>query len=201
MLDWIIQIISSLGYVGIAVLMILENIFPPIPSEIIMPLAGFTITQGNFKFTLVVLSGAVGSLLGMLPWYYVGKRVGEKRLRRWIDRHGKWLTLTGKDIDRSKRWFNKYGGAVVLFGRVIPGIRTYISIPAGLEEMPLFSFLLYSTIGTICWVSLLTCSGYLLGQHYHLVEQFLKPISGIVLAILFVALVVWFIRRRNCQRH
>lgn len=201
MIDWITQLITSLGYIGIALLMVLENIFPPIPSEIIMPLAGFTVTQGKFNFVLVILAGVIGSLLGMLPWYYVGKRVGEKRLRKWVNKHGKWLTLSGKDIDRSKQWFNNYGGITVLFGRLIPGIRTYISIPAGLEEMPLAAFFLYSTIGTVGWVTLLTYSGYLLGQNYHLVERWLRPISGIVITGLIVLLIFWFIQRKKHQNH
>lgn len=101
-----------------------------------MPLAGFTTTQSQLSFVWVVVAGTIGSMLGALPWYYIGRRTGERRLRRWIDRHGRWLTLSGEDIDKSKRWFDQYGGPIVLFGRFVPGIRTFISVPAGLEEMP-----------------------------------------------------------------
>jgi membrane protein DedA with SNARE-associated domain len=149
MLNWITNIISSLSYWGIALLMLLENILPPIPSEVIMPLAGFTAQKGQLNLLFVILAGTVGSILGALPWYYISKLVGEQRLRQWVDRHGKWLTLSGEDIDKFQQWFNKYGGAVVFFGRLIPGVRTYISVPAGFEEMPLFAFLLYSTVGTL----------------------------------------------------
>lgn len=107
MLDWITNTISSFGYIGIALLMLLENIFPPLPSEVIMPLAGFTVQQGKLTLPLVVLAGTVGSILGALPWYYASQLVGEKRLRQWVDRHGKWLTLSGLDIDKSKQWYRK----------------------------------------------------------------------------------------------
>lgn len=197
MLNWITSTIATLNYWGIALLMLLENILPPIPSEIIMPLAGFTVTQGKLNFVGVVVAGTIGSILGALPWYYIGKRVGEKRLRQWIDQHGKWLTLSAEDIDQSKQWFDKYGGAVVLFGRLIPGIRTFISVPAGFEEMPWFEFLLYSTIGTVCWNILLTYAGVLLGQNYQIIEKFLGPISGVVLAGLLVFFGLWFLRRKK----
>lgn len=197
MLDWITNTISSFGYIGIALLMLLENIFPPLPSEVIMPLAGFTVQQGQLTLPLVILAGTVGSILGALPWYYVGKVLGEKRLRQWVDRHGKWLTLSGSDIDKSKQWFRKYGVAVVFFGRLIPGIRTFISIPAGFEEMSLLPFLLYSTVGTLLWVGMLGYAGFILGQNYQLVKQYLSPISLMVLVLLLAVLGIWFVRRRR----
>ncbi|MBD2307736.1 DedA family protein [Chroococcidiopsis sp. FACHB-1243] len=197
MLNWITNIISSLSYWGIALLMLLENILPPIPSEVIMPLAGFTAQKGQLNLLFVILAGTVGSILGALPWYYIGKQVGERRLRQWVDRHGKWLTLSGEDIDKSQQWFNKYGGAVVFFGRLIPGVRTPISIPAGFEEMPLFAFLLYSTVGTLLWVGLLSYAGFVLGQNYQLVKKFLTPISIVVAVVLALVLGVWIFRRRQ----
>ncbi|MEC4814201.1 MAG: DedA family protein [Scytonema sp. PMC 1069.18] len=200
MVDWITDIISSLNYWGIALLMVLENIFPPLPSEVIMPLAGFTANQGKLRLLWVIVSGVIGSVLGALPWYYVGRTVGEKRLKRWADRHGKWLTVSGEDIDKSKRWFNKYGGSVVFFGRLIPAIRTLISIPAGLEDMSFFPFLLYSTIGTFLWVGLLAYAGYLLGENYQLVKQYLGPVTIVVIAAIAIALSIWFIRRKRKQK-
>lgn len=197
MLNWITNIISSLSYWGIALLMLLENILPPIPSEVIMPLAGFTAQQGQLNLLFVILAGTVGSILGALPWYYIGKQVGERRLRQWVDRHGKWLTLSGEEIDKSQQWFNKYGGAVVFFGRLIPGVRTLISIPAGFEEMPLFAFLLYSIAGTFLWVGLLSYAGFVLGQNYQLVKKFLTPISIVVAVVLVLVLGIWIVRRRK----
>lgn len=199
MLDWVTNIISSFGYVGIALLMFLENVFPPIPSELIMPLAGFTVTQGKLSMQFVILAGTLGSVLGVLPWYYVGKIVGEKRLREWIDKYGKWLTLSGADIDRSKRWLDKYGKATVFFGRLVPGIRTFISVPAGLDKMSLVPFILYSFAGSFIWTALLTYAGFILGNNFQLVEKYIGPISGIVFASLAIFLIISFIRRRNRQ--
>lgn len=197
MLDWVTNIISSFGYLGIGFLMFLENVFPPIPSELIMPLAGFTVTQGQLNLQFVILAGTLGSVFGALPWYYLGKVVGEQRLRKWIDKHGKWLTLSGKDIDKSKRWLDKYGKATVFFGRLIPGIRTYISVPAGLDKMPLVPFLLYSFAGSLIWTAILTYAGYLLGDNFKLVEKYIKPISVIIIATIVIYLIISFIRRKN----
>lgn len=201
MLDWITNTITGLGYWGIALLMFLENLFPPIPSEVIMPLAGFTVIQGKLNFAWVLFAGTVGSVVGALPWYYLGKKVGKKSLRRWIDRHGHWLTLSVEDIDKSQRWFNQYGNIVVLFGRLIPGIRTFISVPAGFEQMPWATFLIYSTIGTVCWNVLLLYAGFVLGQNYQLVEKYLGPISIAVLGgIVLLFVVSWLKRRRKRKR-
>ncbi|WP_040484377.1 DedA family protein [Lyngbya aestuarii] len=197
MLDWITQGIADWGYMGIVLLMLLENIIPPIPSEVIMPLAGFTIAEGKLSFIGVILSGVVGSILGALPWYYLGKNWGEKKLRKWIEWRGQWLTLSVEDLERSQEWFNRYGNWVVLLGRVIPGIRTYISIPAGLENMQLFSFLVYSTVGTTLWISFLTIIGYWLGDNYTLVKQFLSPISTLVIVILLITFCIWFYTRKK----
>ncbi|MGG6295651.1 DedA family protein [Leptolyngbya sp. AN02str] len=200
MLDWITTTIATFNYWGIALLMLLENIFPPIPSELIMPLAGFTVTQGKLNFVWVIVAGTVGSILGAFPWFYIGRRVGEQRLQRWVDRHGKWLALSGEDIDKSKRWFDQYGGVVVLFGRLVPGIRTLISVPAGFEEMPWAKFLLYSLVGTVAWNILLTYAGILLGQNYQLIEKFLGPISGIVLVGLLIFAGVWIMKRKQRRK-
>lgn len=199
MLDWIVNIISSLGYLGIAFLMLLENFFPPISEEIIMPLAGFAAYRGELSFPFVILAGTTGTVIGAMFWYRIGQLVGEKRIKKWVEKHGKWLNLSGEDIDKSKKWFGKYGGIVVFFGRLIPGIRTYISIPAGFEEMPLLFFLLYSAAGSCLWVGVLTYAGFALGQNYQLVERFLGPVSTVVLVAFFFGLGVWLIRHRKSK--
>lgn len=199
MLDWITNIISSLGYVGIALLMFLENLFPPIPSELIMPLAGFTVTQSKLDLQIVILAGTLGSVLGALPWYYVGKVVSEARLRNWINKHGKWLTLSTSDIDKSKRWMRKYGKAVIFFGRLVPGIRTFISVPAGLDQMPLIPFVLYSFAGSLLWTAILAYAGFVLGQNFQLVEKYVGPLSGIIIAAIIIFLIISFIRRQSRQ--
>ncbi len=190
---------NSLGYLGIGLLMFLENIFPPIPSELIMPLAGFTVAQGKLNFGMVILAGVLGTVLGTLPWYYAGKILGEQRLKSWADRYGRWLTISSKDIDRADRWFDKHADKAVFFCRLVPGIRTLISLPAGISGMHLVPFLLYSTLGTLLWVSLLTYAGYVLGDNYELVEKYLAPVSKIVLITLVIGFIIWLVRR-NMRR-
>lgn len=197
MLEWITNTMDSLGYLGIGLLMFLENLFPPIPSELIMPLAGLTVAQGKLQFAPVVVAGVVGTMLGALPWYYMGKILSEQRLKRLADRYGKWLTISSKDITEAKRWFDKHGGKAVFFCRIVPGVRTLISLPAGISNMRLVPFLLYSTLGTLLWVGTLTYAGYVLGENYELVEQYLGPVSKIVLFALIVAFIVWFVRRKK----
>lgn len=196
MLESIINTINSLGYVGIALLMALENLVPPIPSELIMPLAGFTVTQGEMNFFIVVIAGTIGSVLGATPWYFLGKSWGLKRTKKIADRYGKWLTLSGKDVDKAKVWFDRRGYIATGLGRLVPGIRTYISLPAGISKMPLFSFLIYSTIGTIVWVSFLTGTGYILGANYERVGDYLRPISTIVIFGLLVISIYFVLKRR-----
>jgi membrane protein DedA with SNARE-associated domain len=186
---------NSLGYWGIGLMMFLENLFPPIPSELIMPLAGFTVAQGKLEFVPVVVAGVVGTVLGALPWYYAGKILGEQRLKSLADRYGKWLTISSKDITRATGWFDNHGSKAVFFCRLVPGVRTLISLPAGITRMPLLPFLLYSTFGTLLWVGLLTYAGYLLGDNYELVEEYLGPVSKIVIATLLAAFIVWVVKR------
>ena len=195
MVEWITSTMDSLGYWGIGLLMFLENLFPPIPSELIMPLAGFTVSQGKLEFAPVVFAGVFGTVIGALPWYYAGKILGEQRLKSLADRYGKWLTVSSKDITRATGWFDNHGGKAVLLCRLVPGVRTLISLPAGISNMPLIPFLIYSTIGTTLWVGLLTYAGYALGNNYQLVEEYLAPVSKIALAIILVAFAIWVIRR------
>ncbi len=195
MVDWITSTMTSMGYVGIALLMFAENLFPPIPSELIMPLAGFTVAQGDMNFVLAVLAGLAGTMLGALPWYYAGKILGEERLKSLADKYGKWITVSSRDIDKADNWFDRHGSKAVFLGRLVPGIRTIISLPAGLSEMHLVPFLIYSTIGSALWIFGLTYAGYLLGDNYDLVDEYLGPVSKIVLATLIIGFAIWVGRR------
>jgi membrane protein DedA with SNARE-associated domain len=197
---WVVSTMKTMGYLGVGLLMFLENLFPPIPSELIMPLAGFTVAKGEMDFFLVVLAGVVGTMLGALPWYYAGKLLGEERLRRLADRYGKWVAMSGKDIDKANHWFGKHGGKAVFLCRLVPGVRTVISLPAGISNMPMVPFLLYSTLGTTLWVCLLTGLGYFLGNNYTLVDKYLGPISKFVLFGLIGLFVFWVVRRRQKMR-
>jgi membrane protein DedA with SNARE-associated domain len=202
--EWIVNTMNSLGYLGIGLLMFLENLFPPIPSELIMPLAGYTASLPDGKLQLVpsIAAGVIGTVLGALPWYFAGSILGAERLERLADRYGKWITVSSRDIIGSKHWFDKYGNKAVLLGRLVPVIRTLISIPAGIARMSLVPFLIYSTIGTILWTTFLTGAGYLLGKNYTLVDEYLSPVSKIVLVVIIIAVVAFFaIRILNQKKH
>lgn len=200
MVEWINNLMGSLGYWGVGLLMFLENLFPPIPSELIMPLAGFTVAQGKMNFGLAVLAGTVGTMAGTYAWYYLGRLVNHQRLQIWTDRYGKWIRVTAKDIDRVNDWFNKYGSKAVFFGRMVPGIRTLISLPAGINNMPFTTFTIYSTIGTAIWTTALTAGGFFLGENYTSIEKYLAPISKLVLFGL-IGLIGYFIFKKMRSSH
>ena len=184
MAGWIESMVSSMGVVGVALLMFLENVFPPIPSELIMPLAGYTAAKGNADIVLVILSGTIGSLAGASFWYAIGRWFGEERLKRFADRYGRWLTLSRQDIDKADDWFDTHGHKAVLVGRLVPTVRTLISVPAGLSEMPVRRFLIYSGIGTAAWTTILALLGYWLGSQYEQVSAWLDPVSFGVLGLI-----------------
>jgi membrane protein DedA with SNARE-associated domain len=200
MAEWITSVMESLGYMGIGLLMFLENLFPPIPSELIMPLAGFTVAQGKMGFMPAIAAGVIGTMMGALPWYVIGLYVGEVRLRIWADRYGKWLGITGQDINNAKLWFIKHGTKAVFFGRLVPGVRTLISIPAGFCGMSVIPFLIYSTLGTFAWISLLTFAGYQLGENYTRVDEYLAPVSKVVLGLLLVIFIVWVVLKQRKKK-
>ena len=188
-----------LGYSAILLAMFLENLFPPIPSELIMPLGGFYVQQGQLHFLPVVLAGLLGTILGAFPWYGIGRLVNEERLEDWLKRNGRWLGISPEELARSRRWFNRYGIALVFWGRLVPGIRTLISVPAGIELMPIIPFLTWTAAGSFIWTFLLTYAGYVLGESYSSVEIWIDPVSKavkFVLLAVLVAGVLWVALRR-----
>lgn len=190
-------LISSTGYFGIVVLMFVENVLPPVPSEVIMPLAGYMVTQGQLSLLGVFAAGTVGTVLGALPPYYLGQRIGERRLKEFADRHGRWLTLSRGDIEAAERWFGRHGGAAVFFCRLVPGVRSLISVPAGIERMRLAPFLAYTTAGAALWTALLTCLGYFLGSNFGKVGEYLDPASWVVAGVIVLVYVVRVLRHKG----
>ena len=162
-----------------------------------MPLAGFTAGRGDLSFVGVVVAGALGSLLGQLPLYYLGRWASEDKLIAWAERYGKWLTLSGQDIKKADNWFDRHGHKAVFLARLVPGLRSLISIPAGMSKMPLTTFWLYSALGTTLWALLLAALGGLLGENYTLVDTYLGPVSLVVLGGLLIFAVFWIVRRRR----
>ncbi|MBN9676165.1 DedA family protein [Salipiger bermudensis] len=184
MFDWITNLIDSMGAFGVALLMFLENVFPPIPSELIMPLAGFNAARNTMSLPLVILAGSAGSLAGAYLWYWIGRRIGFERLCHLSQRHGRWLSVSPDEFDRANGWFDRHGGSAVLFGRVIPTVRTFISVPAGVRRMSRGWFLGLSALGTVAWTSLLTLAGYWLEGGYEAVSAWLNPVSTVVVLAL-----------------
>lgn len=191
MFDWIVSFMEGAGPFGVGFLMFLENVFPPIPSELVMPLAGFTAARGETSLVAVILAGTIGSVAGAYLWYWLGAKFGEARLKRLAARHGRWLTVTPEEIERAEDWFRRHGRTAVLIGRLVPAVRTLISVPAGVSGMPLAPFLFYSTLGTIVWTSLLAGAGYLLEGQYDRVAAWLNPVSNVVV----IGLVGWYLYR------
>ena len=183
---------STIAYLTICLAMFLENIIPPIPSEIIMPLGGFFVYQQKLNFFILVFWGLLGTILGSLPWYYLGRLVNEKRLSNFLEKKGKYLGISSNDLTKSKRWFEKYGVPLVFWGRLVPGIRTLISVPAGIELMPLRKFLIWTTLGSFIWVALLTYAGYLFAENYSIVETYLDQIKYVVKPFLILIFLYFF---------
>jgi len=187
------------GYVLIALVLLLENVIPPIPSELVMPLSGFLIQQGKLEFVPVVLAALIGTLLGACFWYGIGRLVNEQRLEHLIGRHGRWFGLRPADLAASRRWFSIHGPAVVFWGRMIPGIRPFVSIPAGIELMPQGSFLFWTSAGSLIWILVLVTSGMVLGANYSQILLWIAPMGSFVVQLLLVLMatfVVWMLVRQ-----
>lgn len=187
-----------LGYPGLALVMLLENVFPPIPSEIVLPVAG-TLTVSTdptvptqFNIVAVILWATLGAFLGAWCWYWVGYLIGEQRVRSLLQKVGKYIMITEKDLDISLKWFDRYGEWVVFFGRMIPIIRTLISVPAGLAKMNWLKFSLFTVAGTLIWNIFLGLSGRLLGQNYTIVVDFIDKFKHLIIILGVVAVVVFY---------
>ena len=192
---WILMVMDKLGLVGVALMMFLENVFPPIPSELIMPAAGFAAAIGELSLISVIIAGTIGSVLGALPLYYLGSRLDETRLIRLTERYGKYLLITPKDIISAQAWFDRHGKTVVFFGRMIPAIRSLISIPAGMARMSLLPFLMLTAMGSMIWSALLAYAGFVLGANYEKVGIYIESVSHYVV-LLMVLIFSYLLYRR-----
>lgn len=189
--SWLTEVMLGLGYVGLALVLVLENLFPPIPSEVVLPLAGFLVGQGEFGFAGAVISSTLGSLAGALILYMIGRCGG----RPLVLRYGRLLRVSTRDLDRAESWFARYGDAVVLGARVIPFARSVVSIPAGTLEMPLLRFTVLTTVGSALWNALLIGGGYLLGANWEQVSTWAGAYSDVILVLIAVAIVLYLTLR------
>ena len=190
MSDWVVRLIEQSGYLGVALLMFLETLFPPIPSEVIMPVAGVSAAQGKMNFALAVASGTAGAMLGNIVWYLAARALGHDRLKPFVQRHGKWLTLNWREVQRAHNWFDAHGIGFVFLGRLIPTVRSLVSIPAGLLDMRFRNFVIASTLGTALWTALLTGAGYKLQENFRDIGHVIGPFSNAVLGAL-VVIYIW----------
>lgn len=198
--DWSVRIMEQLGGIGAAFLIALESIFPPLPSEVILPLAGFTSSQGNMNIFAAIAWTTLGSLVGAVVLYQLGAWLGRERIRHYAN---KLPLVKVKDIDTAEKWFTNHENQAVFFGRMIPVVRSLISIPAGVEKMPMKIFIIYSAAGSLIWNTVLISAGYLLGEQWHLVETYVGIFQYVVIAaILIFALHFVFtrIKRRKSRR-
>jgi membrane protein DedA with SNARE-associated domain len=185
--DWVIRLIDETGYIGVFFLMLAETVFPPIPSEVIMPVAGMRAAQGPLALWGVIASGTAGAMFGNFFWYLLARVIGLARFRPLIERYGRWLTLDWPDVEKAEKLFGRFGGLIVFFGRLLPTVRSIVSIPAGLLRMRLKSFLIWSTIGTAGWSAALALAGYWLGSQFKDIEKIVGPLSTAVIAAVVLA--------------
>ena len=201
MSDWVVRLIEQSGYLGVGFLMFLETIFPPIPSEVIMPVAGVAAAQGKLGYWPVVASGTAGAMLGNIVWYLAARALGVDRLKPVIDRYGRWLTISWPEVQRAQRWFADHGMAFVLIGRLVPTVRSLVSVPAGLLRLRFRTFFIASLLGTATWTAVLAGAGYQLEENVSEVEQMVGPASNAILVVLAAAYLwrLWTHRHQGRQ--
>ena len=179
MAQWVLDVLSALGYLGLALLLIAENLFPPIPSEIVLPLAGFLVSRGDLNLWGAIVASTVGSVLGAVILYSLGRWGG----RRFVLRYGSWLYVDEDRLERAEGWFRHYGDALVLFARVVPVARSIVSIPAGTAKMPMVRFVVLTSVGSAIWNSLLIGAGMVLGANWSMVQNWVGSYSNVVLVL------------------
>ena len=189
MTDWVFRLIDQTGYVGVFFLMLAETVFPPIPSEVIMPVAGLRAVNGPMTLTGVIVSGTAGAMLGNFFWYLLARVIGLDRFHPFIDKHGRWLTMDWDDVQKAEALFGRFGGIVVGVGRMLPTVRSIVSVPAGLLHMRLRTFFIWSTIGTAGWSAGLAIAGYALGRRFADIDKIVGPLSTAVIAAIVIAYV------------
>ena len=186
---WIIGVISTMGYGGIMLLMAIESACIPLPSEIIMPFAGFLVFKGEMVLWAVALAGAVGCVLGSIPAYYLGKHGG----RPLVEKYGKWVLISKHDLEFADRAFDKYGEVIIFIGRMLPAVRTFIAFPAGVAHMNMPKFIAYTFVGSLIWCWVLAYAGMKFGEHWDHLKVYFHEFHYVIgaVAVIFVVWYVW----------
>lgn len=197
MIDWAANVIDSIGLVGVAVLVALENIFPPIPSELILLLTGFNVSEGRFDVVSGIIAATIGSVVGAYFLYFVGRLLDDARMEKFLATVGKFVGLKQSDVHKGFVWFEKHGNKVVLFGRLIPVVRSVVSIPAGGDKMPLAKFTLLTAAGSLVWNTIWVAVGWGLGDQWEKAGKWGDYLQYVVVAAVAVGLVVIIVRARR----
>jgi membrane protein DedA with SNARE-associated domain len=185
--DWVTDVIDAIGYVGVALLVAIENIFPPIPSEVVLPFAGFVASDGDANLVGMIIAATIGSMVGAYVLYGISAWFGQERLHYVVARWGRWARLSVADVEKAESWFDKRGPAAVLLGRCVPLIRSLVSIPAGFGKMPLATFSIFTLIGSLVWNTALIGAGYALRDQWEDVEPIMEKFQYVVIAAFLVA--------------
>ena len=193
--EWVTDVVDAMGYAGVFLLVALENVFPPIPSEVILPFAGFVARDGEANVFGMIAAATAGSLVGALILYGLGAWIGPERVERLIARHGGWLRLTLEDLHRAERWFDRRATVAVTAGRCVPLVRSIVSIPAGYRRMALVPFVVCTAIGSVVWNAALITAGYVLRDNWEDVEPYLDVFQYVVIAAMLAA-IGWYVWRR-----
>jgi membrane protein DedA with SNARE-associated domain len=197
---WVQDVIEQLGYLGVALLVVLENVFPPIPSEIVLPFAGFVAQRGSDSVVLMILAATVGSVIGALIMYWIAAVIGDERLHAFTRKFGKWVQIREADLTRAEEWFDRHAVSAVLVGRCVPLIRSVVSIPAGFRRMKLVPYITYTFLGSLVWNIALVGAGAILGENWERVEPVVAAFQWIVIVLVVAAvarLAYTFFRRRR----
>lgn len=185
---WVQDVIEQLGYLGVALLVVLENVFPPIPSEIVLPFAGFVAQQGSESVVLMILAATVGSVIGALIMYWIAAIIGDERLHAFTRRFGKWMQIREADLTRAEEWFDRHAMSAVLVGRCVPLIRSVVSIPAGFRRMKLIPYIAYTFLGSLVWNIALVGAGAVLGENWERVEPVVATFQWIVIVVILAGI-------------
>jgi len=196
---WVQDVIEQLGYLGVALLVVLENVFPPIPSEIVLPFAGFVAQRGSDSVVLMILAATVGSVIGALIMYWIAAVIGDERLHAFTRKFGKWVQIREADLTRAEEWFDRHAVSAVLVGRCVPLIRSVVSIPAGFRRMKLIPYIAYTFLGSLVWNIALVGAGAMLGENWERVEPVVATFQWlvIVLIVAVVARLAYVVYRRR----
>jgi membrane protein DedA with SNARE-associated domain len=197
--SWVQDVIERLGAVGVALLVILENVFPPIPSEIVLPFAGFVAQRGDGSVVVMIFAATLGAVVGALVLYGIAAVIGPERLAAFVARFGRWFGVKPADLVRAEQWFDRHAVAAVLLGRCVPLIRSIVSIPAGFRRMAITPFLLYTALGSLVWNTALIGAGAILGNQWERVEPYVATLQWVVVAavaLLVLRFVFGKLRRR-----